>query len=71
MKLSASMLSAVLIPAFTLTLATAPARASVLQPDSLLGQQAPSFSLPALKGAAQSLAAMRGKFLVVHFTAGW
>ena len=55
----------------TLTFIAATGSASEVQPNSRLGQDAPAFRLPALKGAAQSLTAMRGKFLVVHFTASW
>ena len=36
-----------------------------------IGQAAPSFALPTLDGKAVSLADFKGKFLVLHFGAGW
>ena len=37
----------------------------------MIGQPAPGFDLRALDGEALSLTDLRGKFVVLHFGAGW
>lgn len=37
----------------------------------VVGGQAPGFSLPALDGATVSLDSYSGRFVVLHFGAGW
>ena len=37
----------------------------------MIGQPAPGFDLCSLNGDSLSLADLRGKFVVLHFGAGW
>ena len=37
----------------------------------MIGFEAPAFDLPTLDGGSLSLADLRGKFVVLHFGAGW
>lgn len=46
-----------------------PARAQEVQP--MLGQMAPSFTLKGLDGKMYSLEQLKGKYVVIHFSATW
>jgi len=57
------------IPLLVLAFAWGPALHAMDYP--MIGQEAPSFSLPTLAGDTVSSSIFRGKFIVLHFGAGW
>jgi len=57
------------IPLLVLAFACGTALLAIDHP--MMGQEAPAFSLPALAGDNVSSSDLRGKFIVLHFGAGW
>lgn len=56
-------------PLLMLTIAWTPALLAMDHP--MLGQEAPAFSLPTLAGDEVTSTDLRGKYIVLHFGAGW
>jgi hypothetical protein len=47
------------------------ALAAADRPQPMIGERAPAFSLESLEAKRVSLADFRGKYVVLHFGAGW